>query len=616
MTMWSWRVVFFTGKTLLIDKIIQKDYIEIQVCHRLLVHFLFQRLIMFKPKLFSILPELTPDRIMKDVIAGIMVGIVALPLAIAFAIASGVSPEKGLITAVVGGFLVSFLGGSRVQIGGPTGAFIVILYGIVQQYGINGLLLATIMSGIILMIMGFAQFGSLIKFIPYPVIVGFTSGIAVIIFSGQVKDFLGLDIAIVPADFIGKWTSYARNLPTFDLASFMIGILALLIILFWPKVSRKIPGSLIAIIITTLIVQYVQFFHLNVATIESRFGEIPSMIPAPTLPAFDFGMIQHLIMPATTIALLGAIEALLSAVVADGMIGSRHKSNMELIAQGAANIITPLFGGIPVTGAIARTATNVKNGGRTPVAGIVHAITLLLIMLLFGRWAKLIPMPALAAILIIVAWNMSEVKVFRQLLKSPRSDVIVLLTTFGLTVVFDLTLAIEIGMLLAVILFMQRMAQLSNVGVITKELSDHDEEDDPNTIVTRKVPDGVEVFEIGGPFFFGAASKFREAMHIVEKAPKIRIIRMRSVLSIDATGLNMMRDLLKDCRKTETRLILSGVHAQPLFALQQYGLYDEVGEENIFGNIDDALDHAREILGLPKLGRQQNFVPSVQREMT
>ena len=377
---------FFTGKTLLIDKIIQKDYIEIQVCHRLLVHFLFQRLTMFKPKLFSILPELTPDRIMKDVIAGIMVGIVALPLAIAFAIASGVSPEKGLITAVVGGFLVSFLGGSRVQIGGPTGAFIVILYGIVQQYGINGLLLATIMSGIILMIMGFAQFGSLIKFIPYPVIVGFTSGIAVIIFSGQVKDFLGLDIAIVPADFIGKWTSYARNLPTFDLASFMIGVLALLIILFWPKVSRKIPGSLIAIISTTLIVQYVQYFHLNVATIESRFGEIPSMIPAPSLPSFDFAMIQHLIMPATTIALLGAIEALLSAVVADGMIGSRHKSNMELIAQGAANIITPLFGGIPVTGAIARTATNVKNGGRTPIAGIVHAITLLLIMLLFGKW--------------------------------------------------------------------------------------------------------------------------------------------------------------------------------------------------------------------------------------
>ncbi len=549
---------------------------------------------------------------MKDVVAGVMVGIVALPLAIAFAIASGVSPEKGLITAVVGGFLVSFLGGSRVQIGGPTGAFIVILYGIVQQYGVNGLVLATIMSGVILMIMGFAQFGSLIKFIPYPVIVGFTSGIAVIIFSSQIKDFFGLDIAVVPADFIGKWTAYAHNLPTLDLSSFMIGAIALLIIVFWPKVSRKIPGSLVAIIVTTLMVR---FLPLDVATIASRFGEIPSTIPAPSLPSFDFATIQHLIMPATTIALLGAIEALLSAVVADGMIGSRHKSNMELIAQGAANIITPLFGGIPVTGAIARTATNVKNGGRTPVAGMVHAITLLLIMLLFGKWAKLIPMPALAAILIVVAWNMSEVKVFRQLLKSPRSDVIVLLTTFGLTVVFDLTLAIEIGMLLAVILFMQRMAQLSNVGVITNELTDRDEEDDPNTIVTRKVPDGVEVFEISGPFFFGAASKFREAMDIVEKAPKIRIIRMRSVLSIDATGLNMMKGLLKDCKKNDTRLILSGVHAQPLFALQQYGLYDEIGEENIFGNIDDALDHAREILGLAKTGRQKNFTPTVQREM-
>ena len=414
-----------------------------------------------------------------------------------------------------------------------------------------------------------------------------------------------------PADFIGKWSAYATSLPTFDPASFMIGTLALLIILFWPKVSHKIPGSLVAIVVTTLIVQYTP---LHVATIASRFGEIPSTLPAPTLPSFDFATIQHLLMPATTIALLGAIEALLSAVVADGMIGSRHKSNMELIAQGAANIITPLFGGIPVTGAIARTATNVKNGGRTPIAGMVHAITLLLIMLLFGRWAKLIPMPALAAILIVVAWNMSEIKVFRQLLKSPKSDVIVLLTTFSLTVVFDLTIAIEIGMLLAVILFMQRMAQLSNVGVITRELSDRDEEDDPNTIVTRKVPDGVEVFEINGPFFFGAASKFREAMRIVEKAPKIRIIRMRSVLSIDATGLNMMRELLKDCNKTETQLILSGVHAQPLFALQQYGLYDEIGEEHIFGNIDDALDHSRELLGLPKVGRQKNFTPTVQRE--
>ncbi|NTU45588.1 MAG: sulfate permease [Chlorobiaceae bacterium] len=568
---------------------------------------------MFKPKLFTILHELTPERIGKDVISGVLVGIVALPLAIAFAIASGVSPEKGLISAVIGGFLVSFLGGSRVQIGGPTGAFIVILFGIVQEYGLNGLLLATMMAGVILMIMGFAQFGSLIKFIPYPVIVGFTSGIAVIIFSSQVKEFLGLSIDTVPPDFIGKWSAFALNIETIDLPSLLIGLLALFIIMFWPKLSHKIPGSLVALVVTTVIVQQ---FHLGVATIESRFGEIPSMIPSPVLPIFDFATIRKLLMPATTIALLGAIEALLSAVVADGMIGGKHKSNMELIAQGVANIITPLFGGLPVTGAIARTATNVKNGGRTPLSGIVHAVTLLLIMVLFGKWAKLIPMPALAAILIIVAWNMSEIKVFRQLLKSPKSDVSVLLTTFGLTVVFDLTVAIEIGMLLSVILFMQRMAELSNVGMMTGELKDRDEEEDPNTIVTRRVPEGVEVFEISGPFFFGAATKFRDAMHIVEKAPKIRIIRMRKVLSIDATGLNMMRELLKDSNKSSTRLILSGVHAQPLFALQQYGLYDEIGEENIFGNIDDALDHAREILGLPKQGRQLNFVPSVQREMT
>jgi len=566
---------------------------------------------MFKPKFFTILPELTTNRVMKDVVAGIMVGIVALPLAIAFAIASGVSPDKGLITAVVGGFLVSFLGGSRVQIGGPTGAFIVILYGIVQQYGVNGLLVATMMAGVILMLMGFAQFGSLIKFIPYPVIVGFTSGIAVIIFSSQVKEFFGLETGAVPGDFIGKWTVYASHIGSFHLYSFLTGMLSLLIIVFWPKVSRKIPGSLIAIIVSTLLVH---LLHIDVPTIETRFGEIPSTIPMPSFPSFDFASVRQLIMPATTIALLGAIEALLSAVVADGMIGGRHKSNMELIAQGAANIITPLFGGIPVTGAIARTATNVKNGGRTPVSGMVHAVTLLCIMLLFGRWAKLIPMPALAAILIVVSWNMSEIKVFRQLLKSPKSDVIVLLTTFGLTVVFDLTLAIEIGMLLSVILFMQRMAGIANVGVVTNELQDRDEEDDPNAIVTRKVPEGVEVFEINGPFFFGAASKFRDAMHIVENAPKVRIIRMRRVLTIDATGLNMLKELLNDCRKSGARMILSGVHAQPLSAMQQFELFDEIGEENIFGNIDDALDRSREMLGLPKQGRAKNFVPTVKRE--
>jgi len=566
---------------------------------------------MFKPKLLTVLPELNKEQLGRDIISGILVGIVALPLAIAFAIASGVSPEKGLVSAVIGGFLISFLGGSRVQIGGPTGAFIVILYGIVQQYGVNGLMIATIMAGVILIIMGFSQLGSLIKFIPYPVIVGFTSGIAVIIFSSEIKDFLGLRMARVPADFIDKWTAYIQAFPTADMHTVIIGMVALLIIIFWPKVSRKIPGPLIALIVTTVAVQ---MLHLDVDTIESRFGDISASIPTPGFPSLDLATIRHLIMPATTIAMLGSIEALLSAVVADGMIGARHKSNMELVAQGVANIAAPLFGGIPVTGAIARTATNVKNGGRTPIAGIVHAITLLAIMLVFGSWAKLIPMPTLAAILIVVAWNMSEHHVFRQLLKSPKSDVSVLLTTFGLTVIFDLTIAFVVGMMLSVILFMQRMASMSNVGIVTGELKDEEDTSDPNAIVTRSIPAGVDVFEISGPFFFGAASKFKDAMHVVGKAPAIRIIRMRKVMSIDSTGLTMLKELVADCRKTHTQLILSGVHAQPIFAMQQYGLADEIGEENMFGNIDDALDHARKLLGLPAQGRPDDFVASVKRE--
>ena len=548
---------------------------------------------MYKPKLFVLLRELNRERLVNDIVSGILVGIVALPLAIAFAIASGVSPEKGLITAVIGGFLVSLLGGSRVQIGGPTGAFIVIIYSIVQQYGVNGLMLATLMAGVILVFMGLAQFGSLIKFIPYPVIVGFTSGIAVIIFSTQIKDFLGLDTGTLPPDFLDKWATYISHLSTVHLPTFLVGLLALAIILLWPKVSRKIPGSIIAIIATTTMVQ---LLHLDVATIETRFGEIPSTIAMPSIPVFDLATIQQLIMPATTIAILAAIEALLSAVVSDGMIGGRHKSNMELIAQGVANIASPLFGGIPVTGAIARTATNVKNGGRTPVAGIVHALTLLCIMLLFASWAKLIPMATLAAILIVVAWNMSEYHVFLRLLKSPKSDIIVLLTTFGLTIIFDLTIAIEVGLLLAVILFMQRMSGITNIEVITRELKDREEEsDDPNTIITRTIPDGVEVYEINGPFFFGAASKFKESMLIIEKPPSVRILRMRNVPVIDATGLNMLRELVSDSKKRGTQTVLSGIHPDPLAALKQYGLLKEIGKENVFSHIDQALERAAQL---------------------
>lgn len=565
-----------------------------------------------KPKLFTVLKDYNKKQFIADITAGIIVGIVALPLAIAFGIASGVTPEKGIITAIIAGFIVSFFGGSKVQIGGPTGAFIIIVFGIVQNYGTTGLAIATIMAGIILIIMGFARFGSLIKFIPHPVVVGFTTGIALIILVTQVKDFFGLSMT-VPSEFFEKLYAFGVHFNSVNYYSFGIGASALLIMIFWPKVTHKIPGSLVALLVTTAIVYY---FNLPVETIGKKFGVISSQIPAPKMFTINLTIIKELIQPATTIALLAAIESLLSAVVADGMIGGRHRSNMELIAQGMANIVTPLFGGIPATGAIARTATNIKNGGRTPVAGIVHAVTLLLIMLFFGHLAKLIPMAALAAVLIIVAYNMSEWKTFLSILtKNPKSDVVVLITTFGLTVIFDLTVAIEIGMVLAVFLFMKRMAEVTNVGVITRELAEEDENpNDPMAINKKSIPVGVEVFEISGPFFFGAADKFKEAMRYVEHPPKIRILRMRDVPAIDSTGIHVLENAYKDSLKGGTQLILSGVHTQPLIALERSGFLKVIGEENIFGNIDDALDRAREILHLPKLGRSADFVPSVKRE--
>lgn len=567
---------------------------------------------MLKPKLFTTLKDYSSKQFIADLSAGTIVGIVALPLAIAFGIASGVTPEKGLITAIVAGFIISFLGGSRVQIGGPTGAFIVIVYGIVQQYGINGLIIATIMAGVILVIMGLARFGSIIKFIPHPVVVGFTSGIALLIFSTQIKDFFGLQIEKVPSEFFDKWIEYSVNFSTINFYALGIAALALFIILIFPKITHKIPGSIVALIVTTALVQ---IFNLPVETIGSKFGELPSALPKPVFPQIDFATIKGLIQPATTIAILAAIESLLSAVVADGMIGSKHRSNMELVAQGVANIVTPLFGGIPATGAIARTATNIKNGGRTPVAGMVHAIVLLLITLFFGQFAKLIPMAALAAILVIVAYNMSEWRSFVEIFKSPRSDLIVLLTTFGLTVIFDLTIAIQVGMILAVILFMRSMAMVTNVGVITRELKDDDEDGfDVNAIENKKVPDGVEVFEINGPFFFGAVSKFRDAMRFIENPPKVLIIRMRNVPAIDGTGIHALEEVYHDSIKKGTQLVLSGVHTQPLIALDQSGFLKVIGEQNVLGNIDDSLDRAREILGLPKLGRPENFVPTVKRD--
>lgn len=521
--------------------------------------------------------------------AGLIVGIVALPLAIAFAIASGVSPEKGLYTAIIAGFIISAFGGSKVQIGGPTGAFIVIVYGIVQQHGIGGLTIATLLAGIILILMGLARLGSVIKFIPYPLVVGFTSGIALIIFSAQVKDFFGLEMGNVPSDFIGKWKAYALNFHSVNPWAWGIATATVIILWLWPKLTHKIPGSLIAIILATIAVQ---IFNLPVETIGDRFGSIPSSLPAASLPILDYETIKNLVQPAFTIALLAGIESLLSAVVADGMTGGNHRSNTELIAQGIANMFSSLFAGIPATGAIARTATNIRNGAGTPVAGIIHAITLLLIMLFVGKWAILIPMPVLAGILVIVAWNMSEMKNFRALLKGSKSDTAVLVTTFLLTVLIDLTVAIEVGMLLAVFLFMRRMIQLSNVNVFDKEV-------DNRTFDDKLVNDlkDVEIIEITGPLFFGAAYKFREAAKQLEKNPKILVIRMRQVPIIDATGIKTLADIHSKATKNGTKLILSEVYSkQVLGELQATRLLFRIGKANVTDTFGRAIDRCKSLL--------------------
>ncbi len=549
---------------------------------------------MFKPKLFDTLKNYTRQQFGKDLMAGLIVGIVALPLAIAFAIASGVSPEKGLYTAVIAGFIISAMGGSRVQIGGPTGAFIVIVYGIVQVHGVNGLIIATFMAGIMLIIMGLARLGSVIKFIPHPLIIGFTSGIALIIFSSQMKDFFGLKMGAVPADFIDKWKSYIHYFNTLNIYAALIAAATVLIIFLWPKITHKIPGSVIAIVVTTAAMQ---LLHLPVETIGSRFGSIPSTFPMPAIPHLDFAIIKDLIQPAFTIALLGGIESLLSAVVSDGMIGGNHKSNMELVAQGTANIFSALFGGIPATGAIARTATNVKNGGRTPVAGIVHAITLLLIMLFIGKWAALIPMAALAGILVVVAYNMSEWKSFISVTKGPRSDVAVLLTTFFLTVIVDLTVAIEIGMVLAVFLFMRKMIMFSDVSMLTKDIDDNGNGKDKEAVGNFAVPNQVEVFEITGPLFFGAAYKFKDAMKFIEKPPKILIIRMRQVPIIDATGIKTIEEVYKESKHRGTKLILSEVHSrQVMNELKDARLLFAIGKANVTDTFVEALNRSKNIL--------------------
>jgi len=546
---------------------------------------------MFKPKLFDTLKHYNRQQFTKDLMAGLIVGLVALPLAIAFAIASGVSPEKGLYTAIVAGFIISLMGGSRVQIGGPTGAFIVIVYGIVQVHGINGLVIATFMAGIMLIVMGLARLGSVIKFIPHPLIIGFTSGIALIILSSQVKDLLGLKMGAVPADFIDKWKSYFHYFQTMDIYTVLIGAATVAIILLWPKVTRKVPGSLIAIFVTTALMQ---LMHLPVGTIGSKFGNIPSSLPKPVIPHLDLTIIKNLIRPAFTIALLGGIESLLSAVVSDGMIGGNHRSNMELVAQGTANIFSSIFGGIPATGAIARTATNVKNGGRTPIAGMIHAITLLLLLLFFGKWAALIPMATLAGILVVVAYNMSEWRHFLSIAKGPRGDMAVLLTTFLLTVLVDLTVALEIGMVLAVFLFMRNMIKFSDVSIVT---GDSDSDDDKESVQHFHIPRNVEIFEITGPLFFGAAYKFKDAMRFIEMPPKVLIIRMRKVPIIDATGINTIKEVYKESKQKDTKLILSEVHsAQIMQELKKARLLFSIGKANVTDTFQSAIDRSKVIL--------------------
>jgi len=562
------------------------------------------------PKIVTALKDYNRETFLGDLVAGVIVGVVALPLAIAFAIASGVTPDRGLWTAIVAGFLISLLGGSMVQIGGPTGAFVVIVYGIVQKYGIDGLTVATLMAGVILIGMGTAKLGTMIKFIPYPVVTGFTSGIAVIIFSGEIKDLFGLQMGAVPPDFIGKWLAYARTATGFTPDAAVISFIALAIIVAWPKVNRRIPGPFVALIVTTLLVKAM---HLPVETIATRFGSISAAVPHPQLPHLTLVQITALVGPAFTIALLAAIESLLSAVVADGMTGRRHRSNMELVAQGVANIASSAFGGIPATGAIARTATNVKNGARTPVAGIIHAFTLLVITVFAGRWAGLIPMATLAAILVVVSYHMCEWRTFLSELRSPKSDVVILLTTFFLTVLIDLTVAISVGMVLAAFLFMKRMAEVTNVRAVTKEFDEDDDDrsvSDENGGRLRDIPSGVEVYEINGAFFFGAAETFKNTLATIAGKPKVLIIRMRNVLLLDSTGMHALRDVVHRSRKDGTVVLLSNLHMQPLVALTGSTVLEEIGSENVFSDLDAALQRARDLLSSPPTPRRIDALAS------
>jgi len=539
----------------------------------------------FNPKFFSLFKSgISKKQISSDILAGIVVAIVALPLAIAFAVASGVSPERGIITSIVAGFIISFLGGSRVQIGGPTGAFIVIVFGILETYGIDGLIISTIMAGIILIIFGFLRLGGLLKYFPNSLIIGFTSGIALVIFSTQIKDALGLNIDKVPSEFIEKWKIYFEHIHEINMTAVTITVITILITIFSKKILNKIPGSFIAIILMTTIVY---FFKLPVATIESLFGEIPNNFSF-IVPSFSLSELPVYIGPAVTIALLGSIESLLSAVVSDGMIGGNHRSNTELIAQGVANIVTPFFGGIPATGAIARTATNVNLGGRTPISGMVHSTTLLLIMLLFGRWAKLIPMSCLAGVLIVVAFNMSEWRSFRSILRGSVFDILILLSTFTLTVLVDLTVAIEVGIVLSALLFMKRMADMSEkfpTEIDSDLIEDY-----------SKLPKGILIYEISGPLFFASAKQYTEVIRQLGLKSKVLIIRMRHVPFVDSTGLENFKSVIKMLKKYRVTIVLSGVNESVLKDFETYQLISLIDKSNVHDSFDKAIEYSKQLL--------------------
>ena len=560
------------------------------------------KLFEFQPKLFSCLKSYNKATFMSDLMAGIIVGIVALPLAIAFGIASGVTPEKGIITAIIAGLLISVFGGSKVQIGGPTGAFIVIVYGIIAEYGIAGLTIATFMAGIFLILMGVLRVGTIIKYIPYPIIVGFTSGIALTIFTTQIKDLFGMQIAEVPADFVSKWVVYFQNFGTMNICPLLIGVCSILIIVYTPKISKKLPGSLVAIIVMTVVALLLRNYAgvTTIETIGDRFTINPDM-PKPEVPKLSWEVFTKLMSPALVIAMLGAIESLLSAAVADGVIGDKHDSNQELVGQGIANMACSLFCGIPATGAIARTMTNINNGGRTPIAGVIHALVLLLIYFFLMPLAKYIPMSCLAGILVVVSYNMSEWRSFKAILKTPKSDIVVLLVTFFLTVIFDLTIAIEVGILIACLLFMRRMSEVTNVSVETQEIDLSADSDLPDNVEHLIIPDRVEVYEINGPYFFGVANRFEEVMNDMGSIPAVRIIRMRKVPFIDSTGVHNLTNLCQKCLKKDVHIVLSGVNPKVMEVLTKAGFDKLIGKENICSHITIALERSKELAaGLAK----------------